>query len=109
MSLSGDSDTESLQQTLLEEWKCNICSYIPSHEIAYTLWEQCDNVGPYLLRLPNGEYYVRCRFADCQRYFHLTCVHPTFPDEALNFSHFEDLQQNGIHCSCCEPGHEISH
>lgn len=104
--MSGGSDTESLEQMLLEEWQCNICMWVPTRDIVNFLLLQTLENGPYLLTLPNGSYYVRCYFPDCQRYFHLQCIHVTFPDESLNQSHFNDLKENGIHCPCCEPGHE---
>lgn len=89
-------------------WKNEIVTFAihATHAIANYLMLQFLETGPYLLRLPNGNFFVRCKFTDCQRYFHIECIHPTFPDEALKFSHLDDLKDNGIHCSFYDPGHE---
>ena len=50
------------------------------------------------IMLPDGTPYVRCLFNDCKSWFHLKCVHPSFPDKLLNIEHFVDLAENGIHC-----------
>ena len=104
MSYSGDSDTESDFETNLQQYKCHICNIKPSFNILVQMLEQIVENGPFLISLPNGHFYVRCRFEDCERYYHLHCLHDTFPDEALNFSHLSDLRENGIHCPKCEPG-----
>ena len=107
--MSGESDTESADETRLQEWKCNICNFKPNHAEVILLMQQVINSGPYLLTLLNGDLLVRCRFNDCQRYFHITCIHTTFPDEALNFNHLQDFRENGIHCPLCEPGFSTDH
>lgn len=102
----SDSDTESTTETALQSYKCHICQYRPDFNTLIHILQQIILNGPYLVVLPNGQYYVRCQFDDCSRYFHVTCIHPSFPDEQLNVEHFGDLRDNGIHCDICEPGKE---
>lgn len=104
MSHSGDSDRESTTETYIQLYKCHICAYKPDFNTLIYLLEQVALTGHYLINLPNGQHYVRCAFDDCSRYFHLNCIHNSFPDEQLNESHLEDLRENGIHCPVCEPG-----
>ena len=103
----SDSDTESQYETNIQSYKCHICNEKPTFATLIHILQEIINIGPLLITLPNGEFYVRCQFADCERYYHLRCIHPTFPDEALNLSHLEDLRENGIHCPKCEQGHAI--
>jgi hypothetical protein len=105
--MSGESDTESDFETNLQTYKCHICNVKPNFGILIHLLEQIVEIGPYLINLPNGQLYVRCQFDDCERYYHLTCIHPSFPDESLNYDHLDELRENGIHCPKCEPGQEI--
>lgn len=88
MSYSGESDTESTSETNIQSYKCNLCQFKPDFNTLVYMLEQIVLNGGLLVRLPNGQYFVRCEFEDCCRYFHLTCIHPTFPDESLNSSHF---------------------
>jgi hypothetical protein len=104
MSYSGESDTESVSETNIQSYKCHVCQYKPDFNSLIFLLQQIVNVGPFLLTLPDGTFYVRCLFEECSRYYHIHCIHPTFPDEHLNQCHFEDLRENGIHCPKCEPG-----
>lgn len=103
----SDTDTESSDETDIQTYKCHICQYKPNFTTLAHILQQIIDIGPYLITLPNGQFYVRCQFEDCERYYHLWCIHPTFPDEGMNFEHFEDLRQNGIHCPKCEPGVNI--
>lgn len=105
--MSGESDTESTGETNYQTYKCHICNNIPEFRELINILEQIVDVGPYLLALRNGQFYIRCEFEDCQRYFHLLCIHPSFPDEALNHSHLQTLRESGIHCPICEPGKKI--
>ena len=105
MSYSGESETESSDETNFQTYKCHLCNYKPDFHELVNILEQVVNVGPYLVVLSNGQYYVRCQFEDCERYFHLLCIHSTFPDDDLNFSH--TLRESGIHCPVCEPGNVI--
>ena len=104
MSYSGDSDPESVHEANVQQYKCHVCNYRPNMSELIEILEQIVALGPYLIALPNGQYFVRCLFEDCCRYYHLHCIHPSFPDEALNFDHLYELQENGIHCPKCEPG-----
>lgn len=105
--MSGESDTESTDETQLQEYKCHICNFKPDVDELINILEQIVDIGPYLVTLRNGQLYVRCEFVDCQRYFHLKCIHPSFPDEGLNNSHIPSLSDTGIHCPVCEPGNQI--
>lgn len=104
MSHSGDSDTESTSETNIQTYKCHVCNFKPDFNTLIHILNEIVLRGEFLVYLPNGQYYVRCKFDDCARYFHIGCIHPTFPDEALNQTHFAELRDNGIHCSLCEPG-----
>ena len=104
MSHSGDSDTESTDETNIQLYKCHICQYKPDINTLIHILEQIVNTGCLLLSLPNGQLYIRCKFEDCARYYHLNCIHSTFPDEELNYGHLDELRENGIHCPKCEPG-----
>jgi uncharacterized CHY-type Zn-finger protein len=104
---SGESDTESTGETEYLQYKCHICQFVPDINELIHILEKVVDIGPYLISLRNGQFYVRCQFADCERYFHLLCIHPTFPDEALNYSHLDTLKESGIHCPVCEPGIKI--
>ena len=106
MSYSGESDTESADETNLQQFKCHMCQYKPNFDVLVYILSKILEDRPFLVRLPNGEYFVRCQFDDCERYYHLKCIHPTYPDNDLNQSDLPELQQNGIHCPLCEPGYE---
>ena len=97
----SDSDTESVTDTWAQRFKCHICDFIPESHLATSLEIQFIETGSYLLNLPDGSLIVRCLFVDCKRWFHLKCVHATYPDEALGEGHLEDLAHNGIHCDLC--------
>ena len=105
MSFSGESDTESTIQTheeqLCNTFTCQICLDAPTLDVARLMdihWMENEEL---LIVLPDGTPYVRCVFNDCKIWFHLKCVHPSFPDESLNIEHFVDLADNGIHCDLC--------
>ena len=102
--MSGDSDTESTTETNIQSYKCHICEQKPNFDTLVHILQEIINRGPYVITLPDGQFYIRCQFTDCERYYHLRCIHPTFPDEALNHAHLADLIENGIHCPKCEPG-----
>ena len=106
MSYSGESDTESTSETNIQTYKCHSCNYRPDFNALISLLEQIVLTGPFLLQLPNGRFYVRCAFEDCARYYHVDCLHPSFPDEELGYPHLQDFAENGIHCHMCEPGRE---
>jgi len=105
--MSGESETESTDETQLQSFKCHICNFKPGFDELVHILSQIFITGPYLVTLHNGHYYVRCEFDDCKRYFHLKCIHSTFPDEALNHAHLSNLRDTGIHCPVCEPGNKI--
>lgn len=108
MSNSGESDTESTYETNVQSYKCHICNVKPDFITLVHILQQIVSTGAYLVTLPNGDLYVRCQFQDCERYYHIRCIHPTFPDESLNYAHNEELRENGIHCPKCEPGLKIN-
>ena len=108
MQHPDDSDTESTTETYIVSYKCHICGFKPPDlDTLIYLVEQVAENGRFLINLPDGSYYIRCAFEDCNRYFHLTCIHNSFPDEQLNEAHLEYLRDNGIHCPICEPGKPI--
>ena len=94
MSHSGDSDTESTTETYIVSYKCHICGFKPDFNTLIYLVEQVARTGHFLTNFQDGSYYTRCAFEDCNRYFHLTCIHTSFPDEQLSETHIEDLRDN---------------
>ncbi|KAH3735093.1 hypothetical protein DPMN_041554 [Dreissena polymorpha] len=101
--MSGESDTESDFETNLQTYKCHICNFKPNFGNLIYILEQIVEIRPYLINLPNGQLYVRCQFDDCESYYHLKSIYPSFPDESLNYDHLDDHRENGMHCPKCEP------
>ena len=103
MSHSGDSDTERTTETYIVSYKCHICGFKPTSTHEFIWWNRLLTQAISL----SISQMVAITFEDCNRYFHLTCIHTSFPDEQLNEIHIEDLRDNGIHCPICEPGKTI--